>query len=241
MATRESGPENPARNTGSTSTHRRATRRSTLEAPMTSSDLVNSLCCCPTKWRAGSAAKPVAVGARRGREGPPGKAGSSARDTTPILPLLGNFSGTLAPPRGISRPPMIRAKKRPGSSTGQSGEIAPSTVPLPVERLMTSPPFALPDFSSVPLRSQLIVFLLMIVNFPHAQQPKLFPLLRFCPIFVHPLQSRPVFSFSSADRNHQTHTKRPWPVRHQAGRATVAQTPLEILRRQAPSFTYLPG
>lgn len=143
MATRESGPENPARNTGSASTHRRATRRSILEAPMTSSDLVNSLCCCPTKWRAGSAAKPVAVGARRGREGPPGKAGSSARETTPILPLLGNFSGTRSPPRGISRPPMIRAKKRPGSSTGQSGEIAPSTVPLPVERLMTSPPFAL--------------------------------------------------------------------------------------------------
>jgi hypothetical protein len=85
MAIRESGPgmeqtqvgaqfETLARLGGAqmASTDRGATWRSTLETQMTSSDQVNSLCCCPTRWRAGSAAKTVAAWACRG---PPGKVG----------------------------------------------------------------------------------------------------------------------------------------------------------------------
>lgn len=150
MATRESGPGNPARNTGSTSTHRRATWRSTLEAPMTSSDLVNSLCCCPTKWRVGSAAKPVAVGACRGREGPLAKAGALGSRTNPILPLTGQFfRNTGAAERDFEAPDDTSEEKTwiQHWAVRQDSSFHSST--SRVERLITSPLSALPDFSSL--------------------------------------------------------------------------------------------
>lgn len=150
MATRESGPGNPARNTGSTSTHRRATWRSTLEGPMTSSDLVNSLCCCPTKWRVGSAAKAGRRGSMQRKRGASGQNRRARLENKPhpatdwaIFQEHGRRREGFRGPDDTSEEKTwiqhwaVRQDSSFHSSTSR------------VERLITSPLSALPDFSSI--------------------------------------------------------------------------------------------